>query len=505
MRPRPQTVNVKLPSFYGKYTENVKAWISITEDGFDAKHTAKEDKVASISHLFKGDAKTWYLTIKEEFGRVPTWEELKTELLVKFAASSIRRDALRDKLRSIPYSGPKKMGQYVSNFRYIETQIGKDEMAFGDRFAYFITPFPGTLQRHMKRERAKTMEVVYDAAIDWASIEAAPSTSKKSSEPPNRRSKSAKALYKESRTRRYSRSKSKSRDKDSDQSEDELDVLDVSKATCYSCNKKGHLARDCPKSRGQGRRKLSDKEKGKQPAKSLHNTELSEDGTESNDDERSASSSDTSSEGHDTEESIHLIDTFYEVEDGIVRRKGSKTALPVFEAKVNGVSTKVVVDGGSTAEFIRTGFAETLGLAPRSSKAKKVRVADETKVVQSGRVHFDFKPSTLPLEKLTAHTFPLKHFDLILGRPWLQKWNPHINWQTNTLEITRNSPTYQWHPSTIRGMQALTALELPAVMGTEICDNVDPDDEIFVVKMVDPEEAKAEESSSEEDGTKDTK
>jgi len=416
MRPRPQTVNVKLPSFYGKYTENVKAWISITEDGFDAKHTAKEDKVASISHLFKGDAKTWYLTIKEEFGRVPTWEELKTELLVKFAASSIRRDALQDKLRSIPYSRPKKMGQYVSNFRYIETQIGKDEMAFGDRFAYFITPFPGTLQRHMKRERAKTMEVVYDAAIDWASIEAAPSTSKKSSEPPNRRSKSAKALYKESRTRRYSRSsKSKSRDKDSDQSEDELDVLDVSKATCYSCNKKGHLARDCPKSQGQGRRKLSDKEKGKQPAKSLHNTELSEDGTESNDDERSASSSDTSSEGHDTEESFHFIDTFYEVEDGTVRRKGSKTALPVFEVNINGVSTKVVVDGGSTAEFIRTGFAETLGLTPRSSKAKKVRVADETKVVQSGRVHFDFKPSTLPLEKLTIVDLMITEVDSASG------------------------------------------------------------------------------------------
>ena len=170
-RPRPQTVNVKLPSFYGRYTENVKAWISITEDGFNAKHTAKEDKVPSISHLFKGDARTWYLTIKEEYRRIPTWEELKMELLVKFAQSSIHRDALRDRLRAVPYNGPKRMGQYVSNFRYIETQIGKDEMAFGDRFTYFISPFTGTLQRHLKREHAKTMEIVYDAAIDWANIE----------------------------------------------------------------------------------------------------------------------------------------------------------------------------------------------------------------------------------------------------------------------------------------------------------------------------------------------
>ena len=74
------------------------------------------------------------------------------------------------------------MGQYVSNFRYIETQIGKDEIAFGDHFAYFISPFPGTLQRHLKWEHAKTMDIVYDAAIDWASIESStPSTSMKKS------------------------------------------------------------------------------------------------------------------------------------------------------------------------------------------------------------------------------------------------------------------------------------------------------------------------------------
>jgi hypothetical protein len=127
----------------------------------------------------------------------------------------------------------------------------------------------------------------------------------------------------------------------------------------------------------------------------LHNTELSEDETKSSD-EPSTSNSDTRSDNNDTEESIHFIDTFYDIEDGIVHRKGSKTALPVFDASVNGVSTLVVIDGGSTTEFIRTGFAKKLGMEPKSSRAKSVRVADETKVVQSGRVNLVFKPSTLP-------------------------------------------------------------------------------------------------------------
>ena len=339
------------------------------------------------------------------------------------------------------------------------------------------------------------MEIVYDAAIDWASIESStPSSSMKKSSV--QRPKSSKNLHDSSRTRRYSHAKSKDKEHYSDQTEDDLDALDIANMRCYNCKKKGHLARDCSKPKQSGHNGLSKKEKGKQPARSLHNTELSEDKAESNN-ESSASDSDTNSGSSNTEESFHFIDTFYEMEDGIVRRKGSKTALPVFDAKINGVSTLVVIDGGSTTEFIRTGFAEKLGMKPKSCRAKSARVADETKIVQSGRIHFDFKPSTLPLEKLTANTFPLKHFDLILGRSWLKKWNPHINWQTDTLEITRNGRTYQWHPTTLQGMKALTSLELPAVMGTEICDNVGLDDEIFLVKMVDPKEEEV--ASSEED------
>jgi len=134
--------------------------------------------VPSISALFKSEAETWYLWLKDSYGRTPTRDELKQELLVKFAQSSIRKNALRDKLRGVPYDGPKKMGSYVSQYRYIETQIPVNEMAFYDRFCYFIAPFSGTLQRHLKREQPKTMEFVYDAAMEWANIETStPSTS----------------------------------------------------------------------------------------------------------------------------------------------------------------------------------------------------------------------------------------------------------------------------------------------------------------------------------------
>jgi len=44
-------------------------------------------------------------------------------------------------------------------------------MAFYDRFSYFITPFSGSLQRHLKWEQPKTMDVVYNTAMEWTNVE----------------------------------------------------------------------------------------------------------------------------------------------------------------------------------------------------------------------------------------------------------------------------------------------------------------------------------------------
>src|SRR6184192_1346482 len=37
---------------------------------------------------------------------------------------------------------------------------------------------------------------------------------------------------------------------------------------------------------------------------------------------------------------------------------------------------------------------------------------------------------------------PLPHHDLILGKPWLEKWNPSIDWRTNQICITRDGHTF---------------------------------------------------------------
>lgn len=42
-------------------------------------------------------------------------------------------------------------------------------------------------------------------------------------------------------------------------------------------------------------------------------------------------------------------------------------------------------------------------------------------------------------ERLDLKIAPLPNHDIILGKPWLEKWNPSINWRTNAITFSIGS------------------------------------------------------------------
>ncbi len=47
-------------------------------------------------------------------------------------------------------------------------------------------------------------------------------------------------------------------------------------------------------------------------------------------------------------------------------------------------------------------------------------------------------------EKIHAQVLPLS-YDMILGKPWLSKWDPNINWKTNKIVFKDNGKTHTWN------------------------------------------------------------
>src|SRR4051812_18327018 len=79
-------------------------------------------------------------------------------------------------------------------------------------------------------------------------------------------------------------------------------------------------------------------------------------------------------------------------------------------------------------------------------------------------------------EKIDLQVAPLIHYDIILGKPWLEKWNPSINWCTNC--ITFHHP--ENHPA--------LAPELPphipiTLVSLAALNHLDPEDLCFACEI----------------------
>ncbi|KAF9176150.1 hypothetical protein BGZ50_001667, partial [Haplosporangium sp. Z 11] len=47
-------------------------------------------------------------------------------------------------------------------------------------------------------------------------------------------------------------------------------------------------------------------------------------------------------------------------------------------------------------------------------------------------------------DQVSAIVYPLKKYDLILGKPWLTKVNPHIDWRSNSLHFQHEGVPVLW-------------------------------------------------------------
>ena len=118
------------------------------------------------------------------------------------------------------------------------------------------------------------------------------------------------------------------------------------------------------------------------------------------------------------------------------------TSAPVFRTKciVDGHETYAMIDSGASGTFISSWFVSHHGIATR----KKKNGGYELTAVDGSSLP-DVDSETMPLqlifqqhhETVVLDVVPMARHDIVLGTPWLERHNPHIEWRKRVLTFER--------------------------------------------------------------------
>lgn len=111
--------------YHGKYTENLDTWVGSMEQQFEyyvSKFTTELTKVQFAASYLKGDAETWWLTIRKT-STVPTTFRLFDEAIREQFESPYKVKLARDELFALVQKGG-SVRKYNDRFRVLATRIG---------------------------------------------------------------------------------------------------------------------------------------------------------------------------------------------------------------------------------------------------------------------------------------------------------------------------------------------------------------------------------------------
>ena len=105
------------------------------------------------------------------------------------------------------------------------------------------------------------------------------------------------------------------------------------------------------------------------------------------------------------------------------------------EGFLNGFPVKFLIDSGATDCFVSTAFVEEkeLGLNKRKEKVK-INLADGTTRVSKLYIKQACVSFEEHMEFLDFTIINIPNYEAILGKSWLDRWNPAINWKENSMQ-----------------------------------------------------------------------
>ena len=95
------------------------------------------------------------------------------------------------------------------------------------------------------------------------------------------------------------------------------------------------------------------------------------------------------------------------------------------------------MDGGASGDFISAKVVEKLELPVKPIKGVELAFANGQKEVCNKIVQIYLRLQD-HVEMVKLRVAALPRHDIILGKPWLERWNPDIDWRRNEITMRKD-------------------------------------------------------------------
>ena len=118
-----------------------------------------------------------------------------------------------------------------------------------------------------------------------------------------------------------------------------------------------------------------------------------------------------------------------------------------FSGTLAGLPVVFMIDGGATGDFVSRAFVDANRLVSRVvHPGARVRLADGEPQDCSREMSKAHVKIGSYRDRLRLRVTDLQGFDVILGKPWLARINPDIDWQTNVVKFIFDSKPHIFTP-----------------------------------------------------------
>lgn len=120
--------------------------------------------------------------------------------------------------------------------------------------------------------------------------------------------------------------------------------------------------------------------------------------------------------------------------------------LIALHGTINKHDAKIIIDGGATSDFISPRLVDLAALPTQATHVHVTYADDQQRVCTrlcTATLQVGQYQDTLPLHVMTLSS----DFDVVLGKTWLARINPDINWTTNAVEFVHGGSMHLWQPS----------------------------------------------------------